>query len=80
MSTVSQGTDSSVAVAAAGSQALERPAGLARPAPVESTIKPTAFVALTITILVILAASVVAIWAGGSFDGGQPGFTAPANR
>jgi hypothetical protein len=81
MSTVSQESESSTAVVGgeAGHE-IERSAGYTRPAPVESTIKPAAFVTLTVAILLLVALSLVAIWAGGNFDGGQPGLTSPANR
>ncbi|NUU20899.1 MAG: hypothetical protein HOV68_05195 [Streptomycetaceae bacterium] len=72
---------SSTAVAGVeGGHAVERAAGYTRPAPVEVTIRPVWFWSLTVTIVLILAVSVAAIWAGANFDGGQPGITAPANR
>ncbi|HSA49531.1 MAG TPA: hypothetical protein VLH10_05390 [Yinghuangia sp.] len=79
MTTVSQGPDAVAAAVPEDSHAIERAAtAYTRPAPVENTIRPVWFVTITITILVIVAASVLAIWAGGSFDGGQPGLTSPA--
>lgn len=79
MSTVSQGTDSSAAVAGAAGHEVELSGTYERKAPVEATIRPAAFVTLTVLIMLLVAVSVVAIYAGGSFDGGQPGITSPAN-
>ncbi|MCF2533979.1 hypothetical protein [Yinghuangia soli] len=75
MSTVSHGSDSSAALAAPGSGEVEVAGAYVREEPVESTIRPTAFITLTVVILVIVAVSLAAIIAGGNFDGGQPGLT-----
>lgn len=84
MTTVSQGPDSSAEaaeVAAEESQAIERAtAPQPRREAVEVTIRPVWFVTLAITIVVICAVSVLAIWAGGNFSGGQPGLTSPAGK
>lgn len=72
MTTVSNGADSTGTVEVA--------AAYERPTPVECTIRPAAFVWLTVAIVAILVVSVVAIYAGANFDGGQPGITGPAGR
>ncbi|MEU8139272.1 hypothetical protein [Streptodolium elevatio] len=79
MSTLSQGTESTAAVDTADTgNAVER-AVYTRAEPVESTIKPAAFVTLTVLIIVLVVVSFFAIYAGGNFDGGEPGLTAPMN-
>ncbi len=81
MTTVSQGPDSSAEVVAEAAQEIERAAAeYVRPTPVECTIRPVWFWALTITIVVIAAVSILAIWAGANFSGGEPGLTAPAGK
>ncbi|UGQ12594.1 hypothetical protein LO772_02970 [Yinghuangia sp. ASG 101] len=84
MTTVSQGHDSSGEVAAeeaSASGAIERstPAPERRE-PVEVTIRPVWFWTFAISLVLIAAVSVLAIWAGGSFSGGEPGLTAPAGK
>ncbi|WTW99518.1 hypothetical protein OG216_41995 [Streptomycetaceae bacterium NBC_01309] len=79
MSTLSQGTESTAEVGTAETgHAVER-AAYVRAEPVESTIKPAAFVTLTVLIVVLAVVSFFAIYAGGNFEGGEPGITAPIN-